>query len=264
MVQKDIEKITPENQSALDTVCDAVFQKEEGAPSPTYALQKATRIAHVLLHIAEHVKDEHSLAKNVSEKAIAFLADVAESVSVVEARERCKADALALASLLDLFILRGAVSRDAGALLAEEVRLLLAFLSRHVWVAHTSLAPLSLSFQGFTENPSQNITTLRAQTARDYAEVLGGEPHIPQKPTSFRQEKQKMPQERARVLDSQKDRRARILGLLQTKPFVTVKDVAESVQGCSEKTLQRELLALVAQGVLKKEGERRWSTYTLA
>jgi hypothetical protein len=31
-----------------------------------------------------------------------------------------------------------------------------------------------------------------------------------------------------------------------------------------EKTIQRELLALVEEGIVKKEGERRWSTYSLA
>ena len=61
-----------------------------------------------------------------------------------------------------------------------------------------------------------------------------------------------------------KDRRARILALLQRNERVSIKDVARAITGCSEKTLQRELAALVAQGVLKKEGERRWSTYSLA
>ncbi len=44
---------------------------------------------------------------------------------------------------------------------------------------------------------------------------------------------------------------------------LTIKDIAVSVTGCSEKTIQRELLALVAKGVLKKKGERRWSRYSL-
>ncbi len=61
-----------------------------------------------------------------------------------------------------------------------------------------------------------------------------------------------------------KDRRARILALLQTRERVSIKDVVREITDCSEKTIQRELAALVAQGVLKKEGERRWSTYTLA
>lgn len=60
------------------------------------------------------------------------------------------------------------------------------------------------------------------------------------------------------------NRRSTILELLQNKAFVTVKDVNDAIQGCSSKTLQRELLSLVNEGILKKEGERRWSTYSLA
>lgn len=59
-------------------------------------------------------------------------------------------------------------------------------------------------------------------------------------------------------------RKNTILELLQNKPFVTVKDVTNAIQGYSGKTLQRELLSLVKEGILKKKGERRWSTYSLA
>ncbi len=44
---------------------------------------------------------------------------------------------------------------------------------------------------------------------------------------------------------------------------LSIKDFAQVITGCSEKTIQRELLELVERGVLKKEGERRWSTYYL-
>lgn len=55
-----------------------------------------------------------------------------------------------------------------------------------------------------------------------------------------------------------------ILALIREKKEVSVKDIASFISGCSEKTIQRELLALVAQGVLKKSGEKRWSRYSLA
>ncbi len=61
-----------------------------------------------------------------------------------------------------------------------------------------------------------------------------------------------------------RDRRAQILSILQTRDSVSIKDVTEVITDCSEKTIQRELLSLVDSGVLKKEGERRWSRYTLA
>ncbi len=55
-----------------------------------------------------------------------------------------------------------------------------------------------------------------------------------------------------------------IVTVVKAKGVVSIRDVAAVITDCSEKTLQRELLALVERGVLKKEGERRWSTYRLA
>lgn len=57
-------------------------------------------------------------------------------------------------------------------------------------------------------------------------------------------------------------RRNQILKFLDKKDKLTVKDISEIISDCSEKTLQRELASLVAEGVLKKEGEKRWSSYS--
>ena len=59
-------------------------------------------------------------------------------------------------------------------------------------------------------------------------------------------------------------RKDKILSLLENKDKITVKDAINAIEGCSEKTIQRELIALVSDGVLIKEGERRWSTYRKA
>ncbi len=59
------------------------------------------------------------------------------------------------------------------------------------------------------------------------------------------------------------DRRKIILALVRQKPSLTVKDIAKSISGYSEKTIQRELLGMVAEGTLIKRGDRRWSTYSL-
>jgi len=58
-------------------------------------------------------------------------------------------------------------------------------------------------------------------------------------------------------------RQSVIIALLKRKKEIMVKDVFEVIDDCSEKTIQRELLALVEDGVLKKEGERRWTKYSL-
>ncbi len=59
-------------------------------------------------------------------------------------------------------------------------------------------------------------------------------------------------------------RQSAILNLLKKKPEIMIKDITPHIEGVSEKTIQRELLSLVKDGVLKKEGEKRWSRYSLA
>jgi len=66
-----------------------------------------------------------------------------------------------------------------------------------------------------------------------------------------------------RATPGKKTRHDAVLTFVQEKGRVSIKDVAEAVPGYSEKTIQRELLALVARGLVRKEGERRWSTYVL-
>ncbi|MEK7607814.1 MAG: hypothetical protein AAB484_02765 [Patescibacteria group bacterium] len=64
--------------------------------------------------------------------------------------------------------------------------------------------------------------------------------------------------------DDKNDRKTIISKLLSKKNGLNIKDFSQAIRDCSEKTIQRELLSMVASGILKKEGERRWSTYSLA
>lgn len=59
-------------------------------------------------------------------------------------------------------------------------------------------------------------------------------------------------------------RQSTIISLLKRKKEIMIKDISAIIDGCSEKTIQRELLAMVSAGILRKIGEKRWSRYTLA
>jgi hypothetical protein len=54
-----------------------------------------------------------------------------------------------------------------------------------------------------------------------------------------------------------------ILNFIKKKNIVNIKDLFGVINNCSSKTIQRELLDMVKKNVLKKEGERRWSRYSL-
>jgi predicted HTH transcriptional regulator len=59
------------------------------------------------------------------------------------------------------------------------------------------------------------------------------------------------------------DRAERIKTVLEAKPQATIKDVAEVITDVSEKTIQRELNSLIEKGQVIREGERRWSKYSV-
>ena len=60
------------------------------------------------------------------------------------------------------------------------------------------------------------------------------------------------------------ERQKVIKDILAAHGQATIKDIADRMPEYSEKTLQRELVSMVTQGEVVKEGERRWSRYRLA
>jgi len=72
-----------------------------------------------------------------------------------------------------------------------------------------------------------------------------------------------------------KQRRTEIISIVKIiGGNATIKDIkdrakvlpaqAESLLSCGEKTLQRELISMIKDGVLDKTGEKRWSRYFLS
>jgi predicted HTH transcriptional regulator len=60
------------------------------------------------------------------------------------------------------------------------------------------------------------------------------------------------------------DRTARIKTVLDAKPEATIKDLAEIITDVSTKTIQRDLNGLIESGEVIRQGERRWSKYSIA
>ena len=59
----------------------------------------------------------------------------------------------------------------------------------------------------------------------------------------------------------QRQRTVTILKVIIDQKRVSIRDISKVVKNCSEKTIQRELNVLINQGLVRKEGERRWSVY---
>lgn len=79
---------------------------------------------------------------------------------------------------------------------------------------------------------------------------------------------QNAPKHKGHIKDNRsapvKDRRDAVLSVIRNKGTASIKDISTLIRGVSEKTIQRELSALINAGMVVKEGERRWSTYSIA
>lgn len=98
----------------------------------------------------------------------------------------------------------------------------------------------------------------------DFAAYLPKEPTAQSNTDAIKREVRPSGIKRTQNDKRHENRRDKILSLLNIKDKITVKDVSSAMENVSEKTAQRELISMVDEGVLLKEGERRWSTYRKA
>lgn len=78
-----------------------------------------------------------------------------------------------------------------------------------------------------------------------------------------RQTKRQTPPETTQTSSTSSDRRKKIQAIIIEKGEVTIKDIATRITNCSEKTLQRDLVQLIKDNVVEKDGDKRWSVYRI-
>jgi len=61
----------------------------------------------------------------------------------------------------------------------------------------------------------------------------------------------------------QSERRDQIIAVLKAQPGASIKDVTDTIKDYSDKTIQRDLNSMIEEGVVMREGEKRWSKYSL-
>jgi len=91
--------------------------------------------------------------------------------------------------------------------------------------------------------------------------TYSGEIRVPKRLPKLMHERTQSTVQRVPTPSDVPSRRERVIAVLRDKGEATIKDISESVTDCSEKTIQRELIGLIKDGIIVREGERRWSKY---
>lgn len=211
----------------------------------SFIMQKSERISAALYIATNHLSDIDTLRAELREKGVRLVSDI---VRAFKGQEESRRDLLAAAvlearTLSALFEIarRGKIITEKNALLLmEEVRALGDRVERFGEVAPVALSQ-SFFMDGMISLSQPSVVSDRIRTVR----------------TESRPSATPL---------SQEVRRKAVLSFLQGNPQATIKQIATAPAlpaGISEKTIQRELVALLAEGLIRREGERRWSRYSL-
>ena len=234
----DVRQLSPKNPALGDFVLEKnifnnIFEKDIRR---VFVYKKAERLAKGLHLVAPAFASSMSLKNRFDVIAIALID--AAILPVGEARIALSRELLALSSMLGIVRVGGLLSAMNADLIAREAQLLLQEVAAYEEPRLQLEESLTLSSIARQAGPREARVPEVARADKGHVKDISD----------------------TRI----KDRRGAILSVIRSKGQASIKDISTLVRDISEKTIQRELLALVATGTLQKKGERRWSTYTLA
>jgi len=243
--KKDKKEVSVNTQDEINfrSVFSAFLKNEHH----TFVIQKTEKLASALYMVTGFIPNEDPLKGRLRTCALDLISTSAdpEKARAMRFHEGFASRCLEIGSILNLAQRAGLVSPMNVRILCDEYAELASFVKTH---QDRVFGGGEVNVQG-THRPEP------------IADVV----HVPKKIEEFQKDSSKGHEiKKTNNYKRHLNRKDMILNLLDTKEKITVKDAVKAIEGCSEKTIQRELISLVTEGVLLKEGERRWSTYRKA
>jgi DNA-binding transcriptional ArsR family regulator len=228
--------ITLKRLSANDDYYNIIFKRTE-------------RIASAVFYILSHATlDERTRVhyNNVSDRAMALHLAAIETLTLFENQIEdglypLKQALVVLGSTLKMAVAARLITPEIELVIDEEIDSVLRHL-RHHYTGESRL--ITGQNNSHTNNSTRPIQ--RPRRTR---------PNIPANDLSS---------DAILVYSDLGDRTSRIKTVLEAKPEATIKDLSDIITDVSEKTIQRDLNNLIEKGQVIRQGERRWSKYSIA
>lgn len=241
-----------------------------------YVYKKTEKLVTAVYMITNFIKDNEPLKWRIREKALELLSlNVSlSSVSLSDRKDFLKkyqAYSVEIVSLSSIAHHAGLISEMNFEILSREFGNLASTIEKDEnKKASEETVILSPNFFDAPAVPQSLSETVR-DTKSEADSVLYKRQDPIVRPTAIQHQPTaqitkdiSQPVRSTKKIESKNERQEAIIKLLSNRNRLSVKDFTDTIKGVSEKTIQRELLLMVSNGVLKKEGERRWSTYSLA
>lgn len=165
---------------------------------------------------------------------------------------------LSLESTLRLGEAAGLVPKNIGVLIYEQIDLVVRYISNHFLTVRKS--GIDVAVEAILAERSNTTKKLGSASATKFERSTAA-PATRKKPVRI--PAGDISSDAYMVYSQLTDRAERIKTVLEAKPQATIKDITEIITDVSEKTIQRELNSLIEKGQVYREGERRWSRYSV-
>lgn len=211
-------------------IVEKVFLKDF---KKAFVFKKTNKLAHAVALVVTYSTSRGELVARIESIATSLPGEVLREGQVANCDPA--RSILEIVSLLEIARNTQQVHQGNADILIKEYQYLLATICDEVGDA--------ISFDLEVEEVEEVTPKQETQTAR-----------ISQKPVST-------PRQPSVLEKKETGRTQKILDTIKSKRHASIKDISSVVLNVSEKTIQRELAKLIQQGRVRKEGERRWSTY---
>lgn len=221
---------------------------------------KSYRLAAAVFMISNIMDEDEELKskiKSLSLKLVSMSVNL-KDIDILDARKltiNIEKNSLELMSMLDIACVSGLISKMNGDLLREEFQSFILELNKYTekFENNKNVSVKSIFDEPSALNIGNNLDTINVvnnlKTGNIYNNGQG----------NFLKSGIKNGNEHKR-----KDlRKNMVLEFIKGHNDVSIKDIVPNINGCSEKTIQRELISLINDGKIKKIGERRWSRYSI-
>jgi hypothetical protein len=241
----------------------------EGDDYFLYIYKKAEKIATAVYMISDFFSDVEPLKTNIRSGALSLI-DMSLSLNTVQNHDRKDLlsnlirDSLSIISYSEIASRSGIESLMNHKILKSELELFIKTIEDREapqnlgrqFIIDESVVRTDLPPPPAKPQVASNTIYKTQAYSSPFHQVI--KPKTPSQPVSSRPIIGK-----AELSNRKSDRQEAIIAVIKAKGELSIKDLTGVIKGCSEKTIQRELLVLVDQGILNKVGERRWSRYSL-
>ncbi len=255
-------KIQESNADANATgISSVVIFKDK--PNLVYLYKKTEKLVTAIYLLSTLISDKEPIKWQMRETGLELLSQgLSLNQDGVLNLQKCASLVVKILSFLEISYIAGIISEMNHNIFKNEINIIIQTIESEEKEGRVESLIIPEHFFQVKNDYQGNTLMSKGQ------DVLSDTQTSPTIPLSHKSEKNKEPSlasnsNRHSNGPSSVGRQDIIINLLKKNTELGIKDFVSSIKGCSEKTIQRELVSLVAKGQIKKEGEKRWSRYSL-